>query len=329
MNQVNLVSLGFLLLWLCSTSVALEFKRRDASSSSLTWHRKLLPSFTRVLAPQPEGLAAVGAHHHSPEAHHNVVKASAPANKASPWASSINLMKNCVGAGVLSLNGRVNTIAPTLASYPQVFALILLITLWAIHNFYIVGETVRLTGAQTFVETWQTAVEDLPAHGQRPSPSASASPSKTWRTLPTSYVTFVVTCAPIVSCVANTIVLTDVLTMLLRVVRAPAALVRHRAAVVALLSTVVLLPVCSVESLNGLKSISLIGLSGHLAAVAVIVKRVVDGSYRPGGFFHATAQWATTTTTATASAAGAAAWSKWFVFASLLSYCQVAHYNVR
>jgi hypothetical protein len=240
-------------------------------------------------------------------------------------------MKNCVGAGVLSLNGRVNTIAPTLASYPQVFALILLITLWAIHNFYIVGETVRLTGAQTFAETWQTAVEDLPAHGQRPSPSPSqpGQAPRPWRTLPTSYVTFVVTCAPIVSCVANTIVLTDVLTMLLRVVRAPAALVRHRAAVVALLSTVVLLPVCSVESLNGLKSISLIGLSGHLAAVAGIVKRVVDGSYRPGGLFHATAQWATTTTTTAASAAGAAAWSKWFVFASLLSYCQVAHYNVR
>lgn len=346
MNHVHLVSfLGFLLLWVfSSTSVAFEFKRREVSSSSsvssLTWRHKLrFPSSTRALA-QPEGLSAGAQHHQPTETPHNVVKAAATAaslpSKASSWASSINLMKNCVGAGVLSLNGRVNTIAPTLAKYPQVVALILVITLWAIHNFYIVGETVRLTGAQTFAETWKIAVEDLPLHGHSPSQAQAQAqgtappPLRRRWILPTSYVTFVVTCAPIVSCIANTIVLTDVLTMLLRVVHAPAALIRHRAAVVALLSTVVLLPLCSVESLNGLKSISLIGLSGHLAAVAVILKRVWDGNYRPGGVFHATAQWASPTVAAASGAAGAAAGvSKWFIFASLLSYCQVAHYNVR
>jgi hypothetical protein len=233
-------------------------------------------------------------------------------DKTSSLASSINLMKNCVGAGVLSLNGRVNLISPTMAKYPQVFALIFAIAIWAIHNFYIVGEAVRLTGKQSFLEAWSAAVEE----------------GNTKPLVPRKFVTLVITCAPIVSCIANTIVLTDTLKMMLRVLGVSSAIYSNRSAVVAMLTVFVLLPLCTVESLGKLKSISLIGLSGHMLAVLVMLKRSLDGSYLPGGVFHATAQWANAAK-ASPSAPGffSGPLSQWLIFASLLSYCKVAHYN--
>jgi hypothetical protein len=62
-----------------------------------------------------------------------------------------------------------------------------------------------------------------------------------------------------VGSLANTIVLSDVLTLALRVAGAPAAIYSDRKVVLALLVGAILYPVCSVKDLSGLKSTSTLG----------------------------------------------------------------------
>lgn len=248
--------------------------------------------------------------------------------KASLLISSINLLKNCVGAGVFSLSSRVTAITSSTVPpipFKYVVTLIFGMAVWAVYNFFILGETCRITEKNTFGEAWNTCV----------------SASSQW------IVQFVITMAPIVSCIANTIVLTDVLKLLMRVLGLPAMVYGTRPLVVAILAAFILYPVCIVEDLTALKSVSTVGLLGQFTAMAAMGIRILDGSYRAGGQFYATMQTAApaakvignaavcskpvAAAAVTAAAGGAvmASLSKWFVLASLLSYCYVTHYNVR
>eukprot|EP01031_Cornospumella_fuschlensis_P004762 gene4762-5961_t len=77
---------------------------------------------------------------------------SRPASKVaqSPFLlSSANLVKNCVGAGVFSLASRI----PPGSTGVSVFV-IAAMSLWAAHNFAVVGEACRLSGTETYGELW-------------------------------------------------------------------------------------------------------------------------------------------------------------------------------
>ncbi len=232
--------------------------------------------------------------------------------KSTLLTSSINLLKNCVGAGVFSLNSRVSAITMDPSHFKFVVMLIFGMASWAIYNFYIVGETCRLTKSSTFGEAW----------------SKTVSVKSQW------IVQFVVTVAPIISCVANTIVLTDVLKLLLQVAGTPPWVYSNRPYVVLLLCTFILFPICTVKDLSALKSVSVIGLAGQLTAMIALATRLFDGSYKLGGKYYETAKIGHQAITAAAAAALSGgsvepfALSKWFILASLLSYCFVTHYNV-
>jgi len=71
---------------------------------------------------------------------------------ASLKSSAINLIKNCVGAGVFSLNSRVSSITANPADLVYVGGLVGFMALWAAYNFYIVGETCKLTESETLGE---------------------------------------------------------------------------------------------------------------------------------------------------------------------------------
>lgn len=231
--------------------------------------------------------------------------------QASLITSSINLLKNCVGAGVFSLNSKVNAITTNPQQYPSIVAMVLFMAAWAIHNFYILGETCKITKSKTFGEAWSKAV----------------SSSTQW------IVQFVVTVAPMISCLANVIVLTDVLKLILRVIGAPLALYENRVAVIGILCSVILYPICTVKDLSGLKSVSAIGLLGQAIATLSLGARLFDKSYTFGGKFYQTANIGPVArnfiSNGALPAATAVDTSQWFVLASLLSYCFVTHYNVR
>ena len=77
---------------------------------------------------------------------------------SSPRTSSVNLLKNMVGAGVFSLNSRVMAISPSPMSILPAAALIITMATWATYNFYMVGETCRLTDSATYSEAWSKTV---------------------------------------------------------------------------------------------------------------------------------------------------------------------------
>ena len=72
--------------------------------------------------------------------------------------STANLVKNCVGAGVFSLSYRLNSISASGGNLLGGSVLIATMALWAAYNFYMVGETCRLTKTNSYTEAWKEAV---------------------------------------------------------------------------------------------------------------------------------------------------------------------------
>ena len=93
----------------------------------------------------------------------------------------------------------------------------------------------------------------------------------------------------------------------------------ERNVVIAVLFCAVLFPLCKLRDLTALKNVSKMGLIGQALATLVILARSIDQSYAPGGMYFLER--------VASRVVSAAVWKRWFVFASLLSYCFVAHYN--
>lgn len=171
--------------------------------------------------------------------------------------------------------------------------------IWATYNFFIIGETCEFTDSFSYPEAWGNTV----------------SMKSQW------LVTSAIVVAPIVSCLANTIVLTDILGLILRSLGAAVSVYGNRNLVIGLLATCILFPLCSLEDLSALKSVSAFGILGQLVAMTTLLIRVYDKSYFVGGSFYSKPAASLLT------AAAGYDHSKWFVLASLLSYCFVSHYN--
>lgn len=243
----------------------------------------------------------------------NAPTKSSGSGTASMRVSSVNLLKNMVGAGVFSLNAKCSAISP--AAFLPSSALVVTMAAWATYNFYMIAETCKMTSTSTYGEAWGKTVSE----------------GSKW------LVQLVVTVAPIVSCLANSIVLTDILGIVYRALGAPAWMYSSRNMVIGLLSTTILYPLCIQPDLSALKSVSAFGLLGHLSAMVALAVRMFDKSYFAGGKFYrgspleaAALAIASTKKTKVAVAAAVAVpfdISKMFILASLLSYCFVCHYN--
>ena len=91
------------------------------------------------------------------------------------------------------------------------------------------------------------------------------------------------TIAPIIGCLANTIVLTDVLKLVSRSFGAPIWFYSNRNLVIGSLLTFILYPICTLKDLSALKSVSVVGILGQFTAMSVLGFRLFDKSYLPTG----------------------------------------------
>ena len=133
--SLNRTLLNFLIIFLVilykHITHSLAITKCAAISTSLRYHSLSRAPQTRVL--------------HSTSTSSISDKSSSSTKTSSLLVSSTNLLKNCVGAGVFSLNSRVLSLGVTEASaslssgFPTVIALIYLMAAWATYNFYILG----------------------------------------------------------------------------------------------------------------------------------------------------------------------------------------------
>lgn len=73
----------------------------------------------------------------------NIVEVTPPSlaikQYSSSRVSSINLLKNCLGAGVFSLNARVSAISANPVTIVPAAAVVFTMAMWATYNFYMVS----------------------------------------------------------------------------------------------------------------------------------------------------------------------------------------------
>ena len=68
---------------------------------------------------------------------------------SSSRVSSINLLKNCLGAGVFSLNAKVSAISTSSMTILPASIVVLTMALWATYNFYMVS-SIKVDGVEYF-----------------------------------------------------------------------------------------------------------------------------------------------------------------------------------
>lgn len=212
-------------------------------------------------------------------------------------ASSLNLAKNLVGSGVLSLPAGVAAFSSNPAALGPALLMVVLAAILSAYGFFLVGRVCEETKTSTFGTAWE-------------------------KTLSRGAWVPQVVC--ILECLGGSViyamVLGDVFSSLLQGSFLPAALCSRTGMILAV--AVVLFPLCCLRSFNQLAKFSLLGTIASSYVVLFVTKRFFDGSYAPHGAFYKPL----------VAAAGAAASSslvniKTLILVSILSTAYLVHFN--
>jgi len=174
--------------------------------------------------------------------------------------ASLNLAKNLVGSGVLSLPSGVAAFsASASALWPSLFFLAAAALLSA-YGFFLIGRVCEETRSSTFAGAWRGSLRQ-----------------GAW----------VPQLVCVLECLGGSIiyamVLGDVISSLLQGI-VPAALAA-RSTAISLVGAIVLFPLCCLRSFGQLARFSLLGTLATTYVVLFVMKRFFDGSYAPGGVF--------------------------------------------
>mmetsp|Transcript_18752 Transcript_18752/g.18071 ORF Transcript_18752/g.18071 Transcript_18752/m.18071 type:complete len:491 (+) Transcript_18752:73-1545(+) len=229
------------------------------------------------------------------------VKAASKGGEATIAASTFNLAKSIIGAGVLALPSGIAFFSDAKMALLPAIAICTVMGLTAAYTFSLIGKACEQHGATSFQEAW----------------SKSVSPKTAWM------ISGGITAKCFFASLAYSIIIGDSFAALAKTFSLPAMLAQ-RTNIILLLTSTVLFPLCSLKSLNSLAPFSLLGLGGTLYTAIVMAIRYTDGSYRAGGKFFKTL--AVAPTFSTGPGAGALN-LKAFVLLSMLSTSYIAHYN--
>jgi len=218
--------------------------------------------------------------------------------------STINLVKNIVGAGMLSLPAGVAAFSGSPKALLPALLFTLVFGLLSAYGFILIADACKRSGETTYQEAWAKLV----------------SPKTKW--LP------MVACIAKASigCISFSMILADCLPLILEPLSLPAALV-NRFTMLLLVTASVLFPLCSMKSLAPLAKFSVAGVLSNVYICLFVALRAVDGSYRRGGAMLRAAPAAPSFASHSGSAWSTILHPEATVLFSILSTAFLAHYN--
>jgi len=182
--------------------------------------------------------------------------------QTSAGAMTINLSKNIVGSGVLSLSAGIAACSGSAGAMAPAALLLLLIGGVSAYSFSLLARVGEENGTGSYRETWAKLF------GERSARLVDA--------------TIVIEC--MCAAVSFAIIIGDTFSAVAALCGAPPPLLRPNAWIVAL-SALVLLPLCLLRDLGSLAFGSVLGTGGTLFTAGFMLFRALDGSYAPGGRF--------------------------------------------
>ena len=215
-----------LLVVLCAYE-SLGFSYAPATSTRL--------SSTRISVQLKMAAGAAERRDYGPSAGYKSSSSQQNIGFSSQKDSSTNLLKNMIGAGVFNVPAKVSAISTSPSVLASVFGIVAGISVWASYNFYTIGEACRVTKTSTYADAWGKTVGENSKF----------------------IINTIMILAPIAAFLSNTIVLTDIFTLLFKSVGVPASLTGNRNLVIALVSSFILYPLCIKDNLDSLKKVSL------------------------------------------------------------------------
>jgi len=177
---------------------------------------------------------------------------------ASVPASTVNLAKNIVGAGVLALASGVSSFSSSRAALPPALAIMLLLCSMSGYTFSTIARVGNAVGADSYRDTWAKVFGESTA------------------IIPAFTVTFKTLCGAL----AYSIIVGDSFASIGKLVGGPALLASSNFMIV-LLSIFVFLPLCLMRNLSSLAIGSVIGTAGTLCALCARQAHVRHGTARP------------------------------------------------
>ncbi len=223
---------------------------------------------------------------------------------SSVGTSTFNLIKNILGAGVLSLPSGVGAFSKNPYALVPAGALTMALGSLSAYCFTLIARVCALNKVDTYGQAWEKAVGKKTA----------------WM------VPFACTFKTFCACTAYSIIIGDSFSSLFGATPGFPALLAKRTNVIAWMTTTILLPLCMLKSFAPLAPFSLLGILGTMFTAGVLALRLFDGSYAPGGQFYQAI--AANLRPNLASGAGSPLMGPMvFVLVSMLSTSFIAHYN--
>ncbi|CAE7864523.1 SLC38A11 [Symbiodinium necroappetens] len=217
--------------------------------------------------------------------------------------STVNLVKNIVGAGMLSLPHGVAAVSASPQAVAPSLILTFLAAVFSTASEVLIAQACEATGESTYTRVWARSI------------------SESTKLLPA------VACLAkaAIGCISFSMILGDCISLMLAPLNLP-AVIASRDAVILLMTIVVLYPLCSMKSFAPLAKFSLLGVLSNFYICAFVVLRCWDHSYQKGGSLLAAAP------AAPQFAAPTGAWHTVMspglsVLLSILATAFLAHYN--
>jgi len=188
----------------------------------------------------------------------------ATSSKSSVTQSTLNLAKNIVGAGVLSLPAGVAAYSTAKGAAAPACGLIALLGAVSAYCFALVGRACAATGTTTYRGAWEAVVDAKSGN----------------------LITGICSFKTLVGCVSYAIIMGDTSTALATSANLPALLCR-RDVMLSILGAGVLFPLSMLKDMKSLAPTSVLGLAGMLYTAVVVALRYAQGAYASGGRFVA------------------------------------------